>query len=232
MKLLLPLTILTFISCSPQSRSEQGTSAETDVPINDSSLSEIATSDKPKIGSIDPKKQMTDSLQLTLLVQNMFEWHETYRLNDFPYKYDNSDTIFVGIDWHAYNQLEKRFDSTQFFSNHFLQTHRSIATEIDSSIKQSSIEWRNILDGIPYWETGADNWCACQDYPDEYWKLISLHNIQIEGDSASFQWTWNTDERDYPHHQAITAVLVNDQWRISSIQGITYLKGLYLDPAN
>ncbi|TNE28680.1 MAG: hypothetical protein EP346_08320 [Bacteroidetes bacterium] len=164
-------------------------------------------------------------------MQNMFEWHEAELLDDFPFKYDNSDTIFVGIDWHAYNQLVKEFISTQYFSNYFLQTHRSIAMEIDESIKHSSIEWRNILDGLTHWDTGADNWCACQDYPDEYWKLISLHHIQIEGDSARFQWTWNTDVREYTHYQSLSAVKVNDQWKISSIQGISYLEGLYIDPA-
>ena len=100
-----------------------------------------------------------DSIELTDLVRNVYEWHMTVRLNDFPYKHEEpGDTLFVGIDWEKYNNNIKVFKQTDFFSQDFLDKHKKIALIVDSSIKKADKEWRNINDGIPIWDSNADDW--------------------------------------------------------------------------
>ena len=51
-----------------------------------------------------------DSIQLTSLVREVYKWHMTKNLDDFPYKYkDSSKNIFTGIDWDKYNNNIETF---------------------------------------------------------------------------------------------------------------------------
>ena len=116
-----------------------------------------------------------DSVELTALVRNVYEWHEIkYHNHSFPLKFNQSDTVFIGIDWEGYDKDYETFKRTHFFTEEFLARHRAIATTLDSLIKQSSIEWRNTNDGIPIWDTNSDDWCNCQDSPDNYWKRLTF----------------------------------------------------------
>jgi|GEM_PF-717358 len=166
----------------------------------------------------------TDSIELTTLVRNLYEWHETkYRKNGFPFKFTTpSDSIFIGVDWDAYEKDMEVFRKTNFFSNDFFIKHRAIALSVDSSIKQASIEWRNINDGIPIWDTDADDWCGCQDYPDNYWKKMILNNFKFTNDTVSFKWTWDDKEESQTHQYEMKAKKENGTWRISYIEGFTY----------
>ena len=167
------------------------------------------------------KVDNSDSIELTTLVRSVYEWHETkYRRNGFPFKFKTpNDSIFTGVDWDAYAKEMEVFQTTNFFSNGFFTTHRILALSVDSSIKQASIEWRNMNNGIPLWDTGADDWCDCQDYPDEYWKIITLNNFIYNKDTVSFYWTWgHKNEMQYE----MKAVKEDEKWRISYIQGFKF----------
>jgi hypothetical protein len=121
-----------------------------------------------------------DSVEITSLVRQVYKWHMTKHLTDFPYKYEEpADTIFIGIDWDAYDKNVKDFRKTNYFTNDFLLFHKSIASNIDSSIRKADIKWRNANDGIPLWETEADDWCGCQDYPENYWDTLTLDSLRI-----------------------------------------------------
>ena len=164
-----------------------------------------------------------DSIQLTSLVRQVYQWHMTMRLNDFPYKYEKqSDSIFTGIDWDNYNKNIETFKKTKFFTDEFLSNHRTIASNIDSSMKKADIKWRNINDGIPLWDTDADDWCGCQDYPDNYWEFLILDSLKIENNLASFYWTWDIKQRADSHKYKMTAKKVDDKWMINSMEGFKY----------
>lgn len=163
----------------------------------------------------------SDSIELTTLVRNVYEWHETkYRRNGFPFKFNTpADSIFTGVDWGEYAKDMEVFKTTNFFSKDFFTTHRTLALSVDSSIKQATIEWRNMNDGIPLWDTGADDWCDCQDYPDDYWKIITLNNFIYNNGAVTFYWTWgNKNEKQYE----MKAIKEDEKWRISYIQGFKY----------
>ncbi|MBX3162932.1 MAG: hypothetical protein KF900_00495 [Bacteroidetes bacterium] len=164
-----------------------------------------------------------DSIELTTLVRDVYEWHETkYRKNGFPFKH-NTDSIFTGVDWDTYAKEMAVFKKTNFFSESFFAKHRALAMSTDTSIKQTSIEWRNVKDGIPIWETDADDWCNCQDYPDNYWTFLLLKDITIKHDTATFKWTWdnngNNDEFFSNHEYEMKAVKENGTWKISYMEG-------------
>lgn len=164
-----------------------------------------------------------DSIELTKLVRQVYKWHMTEQLSDFPYKYVRpADTIFVGIDWEAYNKNIENFKKTRFFTDDFLLFHKTIALNLDSSIKKADIKWRNINDGIPLWDTNSDDWCSCQDYPDKYWDLLTLDSIRIEKNIASFNWTWGKGSLEDTHPYKMTAKKIGEGWKINSMEGFKY----------
>lgn len=158
-----------------------------------------------------------DSIEITKLIREVYEWHETNDIDDFPYKYDEiQDTIFIGIDWKKYQVNIINFKEKNFFSNEFLKKHKEIASTIDSSIKKADIKWRNINDGIPLWETGANDWCGCQDYPDNYWKLLTIDSLNVKENFANFIWTW---DKEYSHTYKVTVIKEGGKWKINSLDG-------------
>ncbi len=167
----------------------------------------------------------TDSIELTTLCRNIYKWHETkYRVNGFPpFKFKTpSDSIFTGVDWDAYAKDMEIFRKTNFFSKEFFITHRTISLSIDSSIKLASIEWRNINNGIPIWATDVDDWCGCQDYPDNYWKTLTLNNFHFDNGLMSFEWTWGDKNGFQANKYKMEARKEDGKWKISFIEGFKY----------
>ena len=168
-------------------------------------------------------KSNNDSIEITSLVRQVYEWHMAKRLIDFPYKYIHpGDTLFSGIDWEKYNNNIEIFKQTNFFTLAFLDRHKEIASTLDSSIKKADIEWRNINYGIPLWETNADDWCGCQDYPDNYWEKLTIHDLEIKSDIASFYWTWDEQVKADSFKYKMTAKKDDNEWKINSMEGFEY----------
>jgi hypothetical protein len=170
------------------------------------------------LNATDSSKTTTkDSIELTILVRKVYNWHETKFLEDFPYKHQN-DTIFTGIDWEEYNKNIKLHKNTNLFTDEFFRRHKSIAKIIDNSIKKAGIEWRNSNDGIPLWHSNADDWCACQDNPDDYWKILTIDSLKINNNLASFIWTWDKKDVKDKHEYLVTAKKINNVWKINSLE--------------
>jgi len=161
--------------------------------------------------------QNTDSVELIKLTRQVYKWHMNNNLDDFPYKYDDiQDSIFIGIDWGKYQDNIQEFKKTDFFSNDFMKRHKEIASNIDSSIRKANIAWRNAHDGVPIWETNANNWCGCQDYPNDYWEKLIIDSLKINNDFADFIWNW---DKDFHHGYKVTAKKEEGKWKINSLDG-------------
>lgn len=91
-------------------------------------------------------------------------------------------------------------------------------------MRKADPEWRNV--DIPIWSTDVDDWCSCQDYPDEYWEILTITNLEEQDDFATFYWTWDTGPTDYPHSYKVTAKKVNNQWKINSLDGFKYYQSV------
>ncbi|MDX1828655.1 MAG: hypothetical protein R3342_03820 [Lutibacter sp.] len=164
-----------------------------------------------------------DSLKLTNLVREAYQWHMKKHLAEFPYKYEKeSDSIFTGIDWDKYNQNMELFKKTNYFTNQFLEYHKSIALRMDKSIKKASVKWRNINDGITMWDSEAEDWCNCQDYPDKFWKTLLIDSLKIKNSFASFNLNWKIPDKYESMNYKITARKEGRQWKINSLEGYTY----------
>lgn len=180
-------------------------------------INESTSQNYSNLDTINTSKTTTnDSIELTLLVRKVYKWHETNFLPDFPYKFQN-DSIFTGIDWKEYNKNINLHKETGLFTEDFFKRHKNIASIIDKSINSANIEWRNSKDGIPLWRSNADDWCACQDNPDEYWKILTIDNLKINNDLASFIWTWDKEDVKDKHEYLVTAKKVNNIWKINSL---------------
>ncbi len=161
-----------------------------------------------------------DSIELTKLIRQVYEWHNTNLLEDFPYKYaEKQDSIFIGIDWIKYEENIQLFKQTNFFSSEFLKTHKNIAETLDTSIKKANITLRNSKDGISLWETGADNWCGCQDYPEKYWETLTIDSLIVNQENADFIWNW---DKIHSHHYKVKAKKEDGKWKINSLNGFNY----------
>ncbi len=164
-----------------------------------------------------------DSLELTRLVRSVYQWHVTKHPDEFPLKFNTpSDSIYTGIDWDSYVKTIEAFNKTSFFSNDFMAIHRKIALGVDSAIKASKPEMLNINDGIPFFETGGDDWCECQDYPDNYWKIITLNDFNFTGETVTFNWTWGNVNGVQANKYEIKARKERNAWKINSIDGFKH----------
>jgi len=169
------------------------------------------------------KSENTDSAKLTNLIREAYQWHMKKHLAEFPYKYEKeSDSIFTGIDWDKYNQNIELFKKTNYFTNQFLEYHKSIALRIDKSIKKSSVKWRNINDGITMWDSEVEDWCNCQDYPDKFWETLLIDSLKIKNNFASFNLNWKTPNKYESMNYKITAKKEGRQWKINSLEGYKY----------
>lgn len=201
-----------LLNCKEENNSE----------VENTTLENLLTLDTLKTDSTLETKSK-DSIELTALVRKVYKW---YNLNpnldrDFPYKFQN-DSIFIGLDWTKYNKNMERFKKTNLFTEDFFKRHKDIAIIIDTSIKSATIEWRNINDGIPLWESNADDWCACQDNPDNYWEFMTIDDLKINKNVASFIWTWDKKSVKDKHEYSITAKKVNNVWKINKLAWLNH----------
>jgi hypothetical protein len=164
-----------------------------------------------------------EKIELTALTRQVYDWHMNNRIDEFPYSYEEQqDSIFSGIDWVQYQSNINLIENTGFFASDFFRKHKTIAMTLDSSIKKADITWRNLNDGIPLWETNADDWCGCQDYPDNYWEFLRIDSLSIENDYAEFIWTWDPETNRDSHTYKLSAKRENGRWKISSLEGFKY----------
>lgn len=163
--------------------------------------------------------QNRDEKELTKLIRLVYKWHVKMNLEDFPYKYDEKqDGIFIGIDWVKYQRNMELFRQTDFFSRGFYQQHKNIALSLDSSIKKADIYFRNYNDGIPIWATGADEWCNCQDYIENYWETLTIDSLIIKNEHAEFKWAWDNESEPF---YKVKAIKENNKWKINTLQGFS-----------
>lgn len=161
-----------------------------------------------------------DSIAITNLVKNVYNYHYSKNFEDFPYEYEK-DTIVVGINWSKYYENINNLKKTNFFEETFFASHKSIAINLDKFIKVTDIEFRNVNDGILFWELNADSWCSCQDFPNQYWKSLIIRNLIINDDHASFDWTWDKNLTYKSHKYQMKAIKQDNKWKINFIEGFS-----------
>jgi hypothetical protein len=153
-----------------------------------------------------------DSIELRQLIIKLLKWHESDLHGvDFPLVSDKtSDSIYTGINWAAHKQRVKQLENTGFFTKEFLSTYQKIAEHLDKELKHNKEKYR-IGDLPPY--DHANEWCDCQDYPTNVWKRLRIKSIKINGESATFKWTWASD-----FSYSVRAQKVGGNWQIAQLE--------------
>lgn len=157
-----------------------------------------------------------DSVQLTELVRNLYKWFETEKmalpLSFSPVENSVPDTVYHGIDLAENSKAIAKLRQTGFFTESFLADYRKIAVRMDKELRSRSVSWL-VGDMSPFGK-GSNEWCNCQDYPDNYWDIIKLVDIRISKDKAGFKWTWGDNL-----YYAVRAKREARLWKISYLEG-------------
>jgi hypothetical protein len=158
--------------------------------------------------------EKSDSIALTNLVRQMYQWRDTsIKTNMFEATPINpSDSLYSGIDWKLHEKLIAILEESNYFDKHFIDNFHAIAVAIDTELKKGKTIW--YVGDLPPFGYEADPWCNCQDNPDNYWKIITLKNIKVNKDIASFSWTWGGD-----FLYEANASFSNGIWKINYLQG-------------
>ncbi|WP_431244608.1 hypothetical protein ACQ9BO_10195 [Flavobacterium sp. P21] len=162
----------------------------------------------------------SDKQQLETLIRKTYEWVETKNSNnDFDPIDAKKGGKYKGLDQ---NSLKKRLEElkrTNFFSQQFLDNYSKIASKLDANLKNKKIEW--LVGDMPPFGNGANPWCNCQDFPDEYWKTMKIKDLKIDNNKASLKWIWLWDGV-WSGNYKVEAVKENGVWKISYLEGFDF----------
>lgn len=160
----------------------------------------------PTIG----QKEQEDLLKLT---RNLYEWHESKNSkSDFNPISDDNDSAYIGLDLEKHKKRLTELKKTGFFAEDFLKNYDKIALSIDADLKSKKMEW--LVGDMPPFGNDANPWCNCQDNPDNYWKTLTITDLEIENNVATFNWTWGND-----FEYKVKAIKAGDEWKITYLQG-------------
>ena len=200
----------------------QSSNSTNDGKVNHESISEETSSiieenqNEETISSAIESAEDIDSILLRR-VSEMYEWYftsETYQ--DFPVT--GNDTMFTEIDWQAMEQRIDQLRQTGFFADEFLLNFHKIAENIDQQLKSNEMEY--YIGYYPPYGNGANPWCNCQDYPDEFWKDMELEKVTINEGGASANWSFADTSWDQSYQ--IHLKKKSGTWKISYLQGFDY----------
>jgi hypothetical protein len=155
-----------------------------------------------------------DSIKITALVRSLYKWHETAPRPDgfVPLKKNSVDTLNTSMDLAANNKAIKELKETGLFVDDFLTDYRNIAVRMDKELRDGSSIWP---DGeTPSFQDDVDEWCNCQDYPDNYWEKLTLADLKFNNDEADFKWTWGNNFFYKAKAKKIAGI-----WKISYLEG-------------
>jgi len=167
-----------------------------------------------KVESSDSEQRDKDSVALTKLVRDVYQWYESSpnRFIFVPTAIIESDSSFSEIDLTKLNKDISLLQSSNYFDTHFIDNYKTIGLNINDLLNSGEMIWH--VGELPPFGNDADPWCNCQDSPDQYWNNITLSNLSIHKNEAAFSWTWGGDFS----YKAL-AHKENNSWKISYLQG-------------
>ncbi|QQS95477.1 hypothetical protein [Sphingobacterium spiritivorum] len=162
----------------------------------------------------DSAKPVTE---LESLTKELYKWVEANDANaDFsPLPEQETDSLYVGLDKEAHKKRISALKDTHFFAEEFLENYNRLGLTIDEKLRNNTFTW--YIGELPPFGNGANPWCNCQDSPDNYWKRISLQDVVVDGNTATYNWTWGEG-----FQYKMKAVKENDIWKISYMQGFDF----------
>ena len=158
--------------------------------------------------------------QIIEVVQGAYAWQFTStRLSDYPVKEDASGKI-IRLDE---KEIEKRITELQesgFFSDKFIEGYSERIQEINEGFQNGQIVWEE--GSQPSFLDMGDPWCHCQDYPENFWEWLSLHNLKIlsvDTESIRVGAFWSFHKQPTDNRYYVEMILKDGEWKIDALQG-------------
>ncbi|QQY82476.1 hypothetical protein JJL45_00345 [Tamlana sp. s12] len=164
-----------------------------------------------------------DSLLIEKLVRNVYEWNE----KNIAYYFDvgvedQNGEKYIGIDWDIYEDNKELLKKSGMFSDIFIASYRKVLEQIDEKVKNKEYDYDWVVGEYPPFGTGVNEWCHCQDTPnDYYWNDIQIKDIKVIGSNkVSLTWNWGLNTKwsngfSYP----MEVKKENNTWRVTYLDG-------------
>jgi hypothetical protein len=183
-----------------------------------SSVRQDSAKKQDSIKSLEASNENEDSIKLTKLIRELYKWHatDTTGHDGFkPLKKNITDTFYSSIDLSENYEAIERLKKTGLFTVDFLNDYRKIAVRMDEELRNGKSIWPE--GELPTFQDDVDEWCSCQDYPDNYLDKINLVSMSFNKDDVSFKWTWGGND-----FYKVKAKKENGSWKISYLEGFDY----------
>lgn len=155
-----------------------------------------------------------DSIQLLQLTRHLYQWvnaHDT--TPDFDPQLERpSDTLYKKLNAKLFQIRKKQLLESRLFTLSFLKNYDDLYTSINQKLGDGTYQYE--VGTVPPYGSDANPWCNCQDAPDEYWKTLNIENLELNTNTASFDWTWGED-----FSYKVRAEKEDGLWKISYLEG-------------
>ncbi|ADV50466.1 hypothetical protein Celal_3194 [Cellulophaga algicola DSM 14237] len=214
------IILLLFISCSSKKKE------------NEAQTEKLKNEQLSIKNTIITKK---DSVDIQSLIRKVYKWNKSNIRNYFDIGIEDNDYSvvswssegekaikYIGIGWNEFDSNKNDLEKTDYFSKGFITNYREILKNIDYKVKNGDYEWYKGY--LPPFGTGANEWCHCQDHPDEYWKTMIIKTIDLKNDSVNLTWDWGKDTEwdwidEYKTGYPLTVIKESGSWKISYMDG-------------
>jgi len=165
-----------------------------------------------KITNNDLTSFKSDSIKLRNLIINILKWHQKDTSVDFePMTNKSTDSVYSGIDWKKHNQRILALKKTNFFSQIFFDNYTKIAQHLDEELKQNKTKY--FVGDLPPYDH-PNEWCNCQDYPNNIWNNFKITSLKISDNQATFKWTF-----DKKNLYSVKARREDNIWKVTDLEG-------------
>jgi len=165
------------------------------------------------------RTELIDSVskgELTRLVQDMYYWWEASNIEMYGFDFIFDDTVYISLENEALLSRIEDFQNSNYFTQSFIDNYENLAHLLDQKLQSKDLVY--FPGEYPPYRNGANPWCNCQDYPETFWNYIKLKNLNVRGDSASFDWTLENQPYFEDFKYSMRAKKVNGKWRLSYLQ--------------
>lgn len=155
-----------------------------------------------------------DSIPILTLVRNMYQWKFTEQGgDDFPvienqvtHQYDQLDSV-------RFSARIKELEATWYFSTGFMQHFSQLGNRLNTELRNKQLSWP--VGELAPFGNGANYWCDCQDYPDNFWKTLTIQHI-VPTDNHINLDVMIAEGSIY----RLQVIREKDEWKIDAMQGL------------
>jgi hypothetical protein len=203
----LSLTILiTLLSCNESDKSKR--------PAVDQQVKQDTVVAIKKSVFYSPE----DSIALLELTKSLYKWNQINNNDDFfnPLQRKETDTAYLGLDMNWHMQKLREMKHSDLFTESFISNYNKIALLIDAELKDGSLKWN--IGELPPFGNGANLWCDCQDFADDFLNKLYIMHLQPEKGGIFYNWADGSGGTPYN----IKALKVGKKWKINYMEGFDY----------